>query len=125
MPELPRGTVTCRSTDIQSSTPLLQLAICLQATLPSSHPLCRPPASDCQHSRKPLDAERHHGDSEDAAVHAEVRTPLHPMRLGTRGGVVHTSDRQASRTPLHPMRLGTRGFSQATGSILRRSTRKL
>jgi hypothetical protein len=57
MPEPSSGTVALRFTDIQSSTRLLHLAGRLQAALPALHPLFRPPASDRQHLRQPLDAE--------------------------------------------------------------------
>jgi hypothetical protein len=80
MPEPTIGTVAFRFTAIQSSTRLLKLAGRLQAALPALHPLFRPPASDRQHSRQPLDAEHHHGEGEEAAVHAEEMLPADEQR---------------------------------------------
>jgi hypothetical protein len=48
-------------------------------------------------------------------MRTRMRTPLRPMRLGTRGGVAHTSDRHTTRRHERPQSLASMSVSVAGG----------
>jgi hypothetical protein len=48
-------------------------------------------------------------------MRTRMRTPLRPMRLGTRGGVAHTGDRYATQRHEQPQPLASMPVSVAGG----------